>query len=285
MTRTDWRWDDDRDDVEMIDLHVHLLPDIDDGAHDLSESRAMLTRFAAMGFTRVVATPHLMEPLSAEYALRVDAALDATRGVAADFSIQVDLGYEVMLTPGVAARLAAGEASTLAGSRSILVELPFAGWPQHAESSLFALQMAGYVPVLAHPERYVDVQKDPELALAVAARGVVLQLTEASFAGAYGKGVQRSAQELLIEGLMRRIPMVLSSDAHSDGKRLTSVPDGLRWIQGHVADGADVIRWMTETVPAALLDGAEIPALAAMTDGALSPAGRPSLWRRVTGRG
>jgi len=273
----------------MIDLHVHVLPGIDDGARDLAVSRAMLARLAAMGFSRVVATPHLMEPLSPDYALRVEAALDATREVAAEFSIQLDLGFEVMLTPDVAARLDAGEAFTLADTRAVLVELPFVGWPQHAESSLFALQIGGYVPVLAHPERYVDVQKDPELALAVAARGVVLQLTEASFAGAYGKGVQRSARSLLKEGLARRQPMVLSTDAHSDGQRLTSVPDGLRWIRRHAANDADagdaVVRWMTETVPAALLADAEIPALAGMTDGAPSPAGRPSLLRRVTGRG
>jgi len=250
----------------MIDMHVHVLPGVDDGARDLATSRQMLAQMAAFGFERVVATPHLMELLVAEYALRVEAALEATREVAAEFGIRLDQGYEVMLTPGLVDRLEAGEQSTLAGSRAVLVELPFGGWPQHAQSSLFALQVGGYVPVLAHPERYVDVQKDPELALAAAARGVVLQLTEASFAGVYGKGVQRSARVLLEEGLKRGVRMMLSTDAHSDGRRLTSVPDGLRWIREHVSDGAPLVAWMTETVPAALLADAEAPAFAGMTE-------------------
>ena len=286
----------------MIDLHVHVLPGIDDGARDLAMSREMLRQMAGIGVRRVVATPHLMEPLTPEYELRVEAALEATRELAAEFSIDLDLGYELMLEPQVVKRLEAGERSTLAGSRTVLVELPFGGWPQHAESSLFGLQVAGYVPVLAHPERYVAVQKDAELALAVASRGVVLQLTEASFAGAYGKGVQRSARVLLEEGLERGVRMVLATDAHSDGQRLTAAPAGLAWIRKHAGNGAvsgdAVVRWMTETVPEALLEDEAVPALdsgrssfgvaqdklagSPLRD--LPPEGR-SLWRRMTGRG
>lgn len=185
----------------MIDTHLHVLPGIGDGARNLTMSREMLRQMAGMGFTHLVATPHLMEPLSAGYAERVTAALAETRTVAAEYAIQLDQGYEHMLTPGLAGRLEAGERSTLAGSWAVLVEWPFGGWPQHVESSLFAQQIAGYVPVLAHPERYVDVQKEPELA--VAGRGVVLQLTVASFAGVHGKAAQQSARVLLEEGLAR----------------------------------------------------------------------------------
>lgn len=187
--------------------------------------------------------------------------------MAAEYAIQLDQGYEPLLTPGLADRLEAGERSTFAGSRAVLVELPFGGWPQHAESSLFSLRVAGYMPVLAHPERYVDVQKDPELALAVAGRGVVLQLTAASFVGVYGKGAQRSVRRLLNEGLARGVPLLLATDADSDGHRLTAVPAGLEWIRRHpgssAAAGWSVVRRMTEAVPAALLANAAIPALPA----------------------
>ena len=244
----------------MIDLHLHLLPAIDDGARDLGVSRAMLARLSDLGYRRVVATPHLVEPLQDRYATAVHMALDDVREVAKDYGVAVDLGFEHVLVPGLAERLEAGEASTLAGSRAVLVELPFVGWPQHAESSLFALQLAGYTPVLAHPERYVAVQQDRELALAVAERGVVLQLTLASFAGVFGKPVQRTAQDLLRESVERGTPVVLATDAHSDGQRLVRVDAGLRAINKQFAGDDALVQWAAHDVPAALLSNATLPA-------------------------
>ena len=244
----------------MIDLHLHLLPAIDDGARDLGVSRAMLARLSDLGYRRVVATPHLVEPLYDRYATAVQEALDEVREVAKDYGVAVDLGFEHVLVPGLAERLEAGEASTLAGSRAVLVELPFVGWPQHAESSLFALQLAGYTPVLAHPERYVSVQQDRELALAVAGRGVALQLTLASFAGVFGKPVQRTAQDLLRESIERGTPVVLATDAHSDGQRLVRVDAGLRAIKKQFAGDEALVQWAAHDVPAALLSNANLPA-------------------------
>ena len=245
----------------MIDLHVHVLPGLDDGAPNLEVSRAMLTRMAATGFRRLVATPHLIEPLTDAYQIEALAALETVRPVAAELGIAVEPGFEVVLTPGLAARLEAGEMSTLAGSRAVLVELPFVGWPHYAESSLFALQVAGYVPVLAHPERYVDVQMNPDLALAAAARGAVLQLTTASFTGVFGKAAQRSARGMLQGALAQGSLVVLATDAHADGQRLVQVAPGLDWIRKHVPHGDVVVRWATEGVPAALLADARAPVL------------------------
>src|SRR5680860_556513 len=157
----------------MIDLHLHVLPAVDDGACNVRESRDMLERLAGLGFTRLVATPHLMAPLSPEYQLAATSALDVIKPIAAEFGLTLSLGYEHLLTPGLARRLVGGEDATLAGSTAVMVELPFTGWPHHTGSSLFELRLAGYRPVLAHPERYVAVQSNPELVLATTQQGAV----------------------------------------------------------------------------------------------------------------
>lgn len=243
----------------MIDLHLHVLPDVDDGASSENVSRTMLEILARMGFQRVVATPHLMQPLTREYHLETTTALELIRPIATQLGITLELGYEHMLSPDITERLKRHEPSTLAGSSAVLVELPFIGWPQHTASTLFDLRTAGYRPVLAHPERYVEVHKNLELALAVGEQGSVLQVTSGALAGLYGKTVERSARKIVEIGLERGIAMVLSTDAHSDGQRLVKVPDGISWIRKQFNHGDLVVQWMSEVVPTHLLASSPIP--------------------------
>lgn len=238
----------------MIDLHLHLLPGIDDGAASIDESREMLTAARALGFHTLVATPHLMEHLEPEEQWRIAAALSSVAAAAQPLGMRVDLGYEVALTPDLPARLAANEPVTLAGSRAILVELPAVGWPTYTESALFALQAAGYRPLLAHPERYQAVQEDPALALDLAQRGILLQVTFSSFAGLFGKPAKRAAETLLRHQAIH----VLASDAHSAGHRLVAVEQARARVAKLVGERAT--RTMTVDNPRALLADAPLPA-------------------------
>lgn len=271
----------------MIDLHLHVLPGIDDGSDSSGTSRAMLARLAGMGVSQAIATPHLMMPLQAPYQQLVEATYEELGPVARDLGIDLHLGYEHMLDPGLARRLESGEPTTLAGSRAVLVELPFIGWPQHVESSLFALQIAGYVPVLAHPERYLEVHKTPELVIAAGERGAVLQLTSGSFVGVYGKSVERSARRLLEQAIEHDVRVVLASDAHSDGERLARVPAGWAWIGANLANGRAIVEWASAVVPAHLLADIPVPPFNAWlasrepsTSAVDLPLEQPSRWRR-----
>jgi len=278
----------------MIDLHLHVLPEIDDGSSSVEMTDSMLARLAGMGVTRIVATPHLMQPLDDGYRHLVQETRDANQHLASKHGIAMDLGYEHVLVPGLAARLQNGEQSTMAGSSAVLVELPFVGWPQHTESSLFALRIAGYVPILAHPERYLEVQKNPELAIVAGEQGAALQLTSGSFAGVYGKGVERSARKLLELAIERDVAIVFASDAHSDGQRLAQVPAGLKWIRSNMKQGGAVVEWASTVVPSHLLASAPVPPFAqwasspssdrqSMPSNANDPGQRPR-WRRLLGR-
>ncbi len=243
----------------MIDLHTHVLAGVDDGARNDDVARTMLSSLESMGYTHVVATPHLMEPLAAEYERAVRTAWERTIPIAQDVGIELSRGYEHMIAPGLTDRLRAGEASTMAGSRSVLVEFPFLGWLYEADRVLFEMQDAGYQPILAHPERYVEAHRRPDLVLAIAERGVALQLTIAAFVGVYGRDVQMAARSLLSTSLETGIAVVLATDAHSMGRRLTDVPNGLAWIERNESLGPAVIEWASTVVPAALLADEPVP--------------------------
>lgn len=229
-----------------------------------------------MGFYRLVTTPHLIDPLEDAYHSHISTTLAEVRAVAEPMQIEVMLGYEALLTPDLPARLAGGEPVTLAGSRAVLVELPFAAWPRHAETTLFALQTAGFRPILAHPERYRTLIDDPNRGIQLADRGVILQLTIGSLAGLFGKRVQHTAETWLRAGAID----LVATDAHSAGHRLSAVPKGLTRLERLV--GAAEVRRLTADVPAALLRDA--PLLPRVAESDTSPARWPRSLTRMFSR-
>jgi protein-tyrosine phosphatase len=239
--------------AEMIDLHIHVLPAVDDGPSSLEGSRAMLERARDLGFTRVVATPHLNGPLTDRYAATVAAAHEALQSDAGQLGIEVERGYEVQLTPDLPTRLDRGEPIFLGRGGAVLVELPFAGWPLHAEQTLFGIQAAGFRPVLAHPERYAEIHRVPHRALALAERGIGLQVTIASLVGLFGARTRQLAEDLL----RRDVIDVLATDAHSAGRRFDAVADGLDRARSLI--GQERLEQLLVANPAALLDGTALP--------------------------
>jgi protein-tyrosine phosphatase len=237
----------------MIDLHLHLLPGIDDGAQSLDVSHVMIQRAHAAGFDTLVATPHLDGPLTQDYRIRVATAWTEVAPFAAASGIQVAQGYEIKLTPDLAHRLDRGEPSTLAGGRAVLVELPFVGWPNYTEQSLFDLQAAGFRPLLAHPERYVDTHRDVDRLIQLAERGIAQQVTFGSLVGLFGKRVQEVAEELL----RRDAATVLATDAHSAGQRLEMIEKGIARARALV--GSARLKQMVSDNPRALLRDEPLP--------------------------
>jgi protein-tyrosine phosphatase len=144
----------------------------------------------------------------------------------AGLSIELHLGVEIYLTPQTPADLETGRLWTLAGSRYVLVELPFRTWPTYAEDVLFDLQLKGYVPILAHPERYTVIAHEPNRMYSLAERGILSQVTGAALLGGHGHEAQRCAETLVKHGLAHFI----SSDAHgvTMRKRMPQLGEAMR---------------------------------------------------------
>lgn len=222
---------------ELVDLHSHVIPGVDDGARDLAEALAMLRIAVADGIGVIVATPHAAS-CPPERIIPAVAELNEA-AAAAGIPIRVLPGSEVLLAPGLPERHAAGQLITLAGTPYILLEIPFRGsWPPFLLQAVYDLQLAGLWPIFAHAERYAAVQAEPHRVQELVARGVPIQINGDSLLGRNGRAARRTA-ELLIEARMAHL---IASDAHRPLHRPPQIREALTRA-GDVA-GAEYAAWM-----------------------------------------
>jgi protein-tyrosine phosphatase len=259
----------------MIDFHNHLIPGVDDGASDAEQSRAGLETFRSQGVRRVVCTPHVGGEVTrrpgelAALLETLDRGWETLREVAAGFpDMEVLRGAEVMLdTPEPDL---SDPRLRLGGTRSVLVEFPFMVIPPNGPKAIFDLKMAGWTPVLAHPERYANAAADLSDAEEWRRVGAHLQVNCGSLLGRYGAKAQQLAWGLLERGWVD----YLSSDYHARGT--CPVAESRRALEARGAEEQAVL--LTETNPERLLAGQaplSVPPLRAE---------RP-LWRRLLGLG
>jgi protein-tyrosine phosphatase len=259
----------------VLDLHTHLLHSIDDGPTDLQSSIEMIQLAAELGYTTLVATPHLLEVLDNAYDARVDERMRELEPHGSARGVSFHRGFEVRLTPDIGRRLQAGEPISLAGSRTVLVELPFSGWPIFTEHALFDVLASGFTPLLAHPERYEAAVEQPQRILDLHQRGVMIQVTTGSLAGLFGKRSRSLAEDLLRQGAVD----VLASDAHSAGRRFVSVAEGL--VRAKQIVGAERVRQLTVDNPTALLADRQLPPSAVTVNGDQPSRDRARSWNLV----
>jgi protein-tyrosine phosphatase len=233
----------------LIDLHSHVLPALDDGPPDDAGSRAILAAARAEGIETIAATPHVRadHPTTAD---EMEAAVERVRAYGEAIRVlpggELDLEFLRGLDDETLRRFGLG-----GNPRLLLVETPYLGWPMSLPDTVFGLQLRGFRIVLAHPERNADVQEQPERLRGLVDAGVAVQLTAAAVDGRLGRRTAAAARRLLDLGFAHCI----ASDAHAPHVRAVGLRDAAAAV-GDVALG----RWLTEDVPAALLDGAELPA-------------------------
>lgn len=204
----------------MIDLHCHLLPDLDDGPPDWETSLRMIRMARADGVRAAIATPH-WNGLADGTERATSRFEECVRRVAAEqLDFQMHLGQEVILLPELVDALRDGKALTLAGSSYVLLETAQLEHGSFHHQALFQLQTAGYRIVLAHPERVRSWHQSWDTLKGLLERGCYAQVNAGSLAGGFGPAVRRAAEELLQRGWVS----LLASDAHSE----TSRPPGLQ---------------------------------------------------------
>ena len=206
----------------MVDIHCHILPGVDDGAPSMEDSLEMARMAADSGVTDIIATPHCNLPgnvpknyrsasLRAAFS-RLQQALDA-EGI----PLRIHPGAEVFCTPELPRLLDQRQLQTLGGSRYLLVEFYFDESAEFMEQCFRDIRHRGLVPVVAHPERYNAVQRDPARLEGWFRRGIVIQLNKGSVLGRLGRRAQDTALWLLEHGLAH----AAASDAHRPTVRTT----------------------------------------------------------------
>lgn len=239
----------------MIDLHTHILPGLDDGAPDLEASLAMARLARADGTTTIVGTPHVNFTYSyplGEIDHRVEELNAAIRSARLDLEVlagaELDVARLVELSDDELRALSLGDGP------SLLVESPFV----HVgplEDVIFDLQLRGFTPVLAHPERCPPFQRDAELLRRLVERGVLCSITAGSLAGVFGSTVRRFALHLLREELVHDI----SSDAHDSDRRPPLIGLARREVDRDVPEMSPRFDWLAEEGPRAMLSGNPLP--------------------------
>jgi protein-tyrosine phosphatase len=235
----------------MLDLHSHILFDLDDGPRRIEDSLEMCRIAAKDGVGAMVATPHFLSPLFDVTPERARDRFDALSERLRDEGIplEIRLGGELYCVPEIAAHVRDGRAPTLAGGRAVLVELPYEIVPAHFAQALFELQSAGLRVVLAHPERYVEVRERPQFLDELRDRGVWLQITAGAVLGDFGPTEKKTCRRLLEEGRVH----VIASDSHTPLRR----PPGLREAEREAARivGPSEAQKLVDANPRRVVDG------------------------------
>jgi protein-tyrosine phosphatase len=240
----------------MVDLHCHLLPGIDDGPSDLEESVLMCRLAAAEGCEVMVTTPHQHHPNwwngdrheLAELRRRLQERVGERPRLLPGAEIRV--GFDFL---GEVERLPGGSLQVLAGSRYLLIELDRRGMGPDPAAIVHELTVAGWRPIIAHPELYPWLMDEVELARHLVELGALLQVTAMSVTGEFGKRAEESCHRLLEEDLVHFV----ASDCHGCDYR----PPGLRRAYATIAArwGERTARALTSGNPGAVIVNRPLP--------------------------
>lgn len=244
-----------------VDLHCHILPAYDDGAIDLETALAMLRMAEADGVATLLATPHFIPdsnvfPLDRAREVHADLCREAAE---AGLSLTLAFGQEILAEGPILEALERGHCLPLGASRTVLVEFPMGmtSPEPHAEEMQRLLQH-GWVPLLAHLERYVALCGDDETVEALVAAGCRVQVNAGSLTGLFGRTVQKQATHLLDSGWVHAV----ASDAHSAGRRRPVLSEADRWLTDRY--GTSAARTLLHDNPLALLADRPVTVLQAV---------------------
>ena len=195
----------------FVDIHSHLIPGIDDGAKTLEESMSLLKGLAALGYTKVITTPHVMS----DYYKNTFEIIQAGKEVlqkeidASGLKIEIEVAAEYYMDDKFYDEMKKENILSI-DNQYVLFETSYMSKPLQLEEMIFAIGEAGYRPLMAHPERYRYI-KDPQKEYKrFKDLGVLFQVNLNSFGGHYGRGAEKLAHFLNDAGMIDFI----GSDLH-----------------------------------------------------------------------
>lgn len=186
-----------------VDIHSHVLFGIDDGAQTVTDSHFLLQSMVDLKFSKCITTPHTMKHVWDNSSKSITERLNDVKKALPDLAARLDLqaASEYLMDDNLTPLFKAGPLLTLKDNY-VLVEMSYLNPPMQLHDIIFELQLAGYIPVLAHPERYAFYHPDFDQYHKLKKAGCFFQLNLLSTVGYYGKGVTEAAQKLLQKGMI-----------------------------------------------------------------------------------
>jgi protein-tyrosine phosphatase len=184
------------------DMHSHLVPGIDDGAATIEASLDLVRGFVALGYQKLVTTPHILWELYQNTPETIGAGLKILqKAIAAEgLPIEVEAAAEYFVDDHFAEEVASPLPLLSFGNRLVLVEASSMAFHRDFKQVLFDLQLRDYTPVIAHPERYISLKKNPDFFDDLRYNGCLFQLNLMSLAGHYGLQSRELAERFIQKG-------------------------------------------------------------------------------------
>jgi protein-tyrosine phosphatase len=201
-----------------VDMHSHLLPGIDDGSPDMATSLKLVRGMMELGYSKFITTPHIMWDMYKNTREIILDKLELLRAAVKEegLNVEINAAAEYFLDDYVAGLVKNNEPLLTVSGNMVLTEFSMA-YPSHGlKDILFDMQMQGYQPIIAHPERYIYLEQNKEFYEELKDIGCLFQLNILSLSGYYGKTVQELAQYLLKKGHYDLVGTDLHNFRHLD---------------------------------------------------------------------
>jgi len=232
----------------MVDLHAHILPGIDDGPASIEESIQMSRLAFQDGIRTIVATPHIGKfPNTREIiSEKVNQLKERLR--LENINIELLFGSDLEFSAEIFSFIGNKSVVTINNSRYLLLDIPHSLMPPNVERHIERMLELGIVPIIAHPERCIQIQEDLNILYSLVKAGAILQITASSILGKIGSKAEEVARNILKRGLAH----VIATDTHGLNKRRPLLREAVEIASGIV--GRDAVLAMVTTTPRDIID-------------------------------
>ena len=238
----------------MIDVHSHILPNIDDGSRSIEETFNLIKEAKEAGFEGIVCTSHYMENYYETNRPEREVWIKAIHENLENKNIDMNLylGNEIYMSDNIIELLEDGKATTMNDTSYVLFELPMNAEPMNLYDMVYEMQQYKIVPILAHPERYSFVQTDPELIYDLIDKGVLMQANYGSIIGQYGKKAQMIVQKFLENNMIH----MLGTDVHRQNTIYPKIPEIILELKSLI--GEEKVKELTTINPELVINNKRI---------------------------
>lgn len=238
----------------MIDMHTHILPNIDDGSKSIEETFNLIREAKEVGFEAIVSTSHYIEDYYetnvAERRVWLSAISEKLKE--ANINTSLYIGNEIYISDNIIGLLEEGKAATINDTSYVLFEMPLNAKPLNLYDVVYEMLQYKLVPILAHPERYSFIQDDPEIVYDLIQKGVLMQANYASIIGTYGQKAQILVKKFLESDMVH----FLGSDVHRQNTIYPKIPNILVELENII--GKEKLYELTTQNPSLVLQNKKI---------------------------
>lgn len=238
----------------MIDFHSHILPNVDDGSKSVEETFNLIKEAKNVGFNAIISTSHYIENY---YEVGVEERTTWIYGIMKalrndNINFEIYLGNEAYFSENLIKLINEKKVATINGSKYLLFEFAMNVKPMNIYDVIYEIIENKYIPILAHPERYSFIQKEPNLIEELIESGVLMQCNYGSFIGQYGEKAKIISKKMLENDMVH----FLGTDVHKQNSIYPKIPEILEVIEKMV--GQEKLNELTKINPKLVLENKNI---------------------------